>query len=153
MSGQERLNEFLQAVDEWISCKGLPEIKPNEQAETILNMKSQDLNSLSAKECLGYAYELYAHSEYLESIKAKEKIVLEWSNSSIWYIIAPSLDSYGTGYTKWEQKYYSAIKENPLASEILKIKKHAESRLSMIESKSFKVQKMADTLSNLSKVK
>jgi hypothetical protein len=153
MSGQERLNEFLQAIDEWISCKNLPNIEPVKDIEDILNMGSADLNALSSRECLGYAYELYAYAEYLESIKAKEKIVLEWADSSIWYIISQSLDDYGGSYTKWEQKYYSAVKENPLASEILKIKKHAESRVSMMDGKSNRVQKMADTLSNLSRIK
>jgi hypothetical protein len=153
MSGQKKLDEFLDAIEEWTSCKNLPSIEPTEGIDDILNMNSADLNSLSSKECLGYAYELYGYSEYLESVKAKEKIVLEWANSSIWYIISQSLDSYGTSYTKWEQKYYSAVKENPLASEILKIKKHAEARVSILDGKSSKIQKMADTLNNLSRVK
>lgn len=153
MSGQEKLNEFLESVDAWIVCKGLPTIKKNTYAEDILNMKSQELSILSSRECLMYAYELYAYGEYVESIKVKQKIVLDWANSSIWYIISQSLDSYGGSYTKWEQKYYSAVKENPLASEILKIKKHAEARLANVESMSSKIQRMADTLSNLSKTK
>ena len=33
------------------------------------------------------------------------------------------MSQYGDKYTKWQEKYYSAIKENPLASEIFKIKK------------------------------
>ncbi len=153
MSGKEKLEQFLLAIDEWIECKGLPKIEENESVSTVLNMRSDELRLLSPKECLFYAYELYAHAEYLESVRAKEKIVLEWSNSSLWYIISKSMESYGTNYTKWEQKYYSAIRENPLASEILKIKKHAESRVSIIDGKSNRVQKMADTLSNLSRIK
>ena len=153
MSGEQKLDEFLQAIDNWIDCKGLPKIEQKEDIEAILNMRSNEISHLSAKECLAYAYELYAYSDYLESIKAKEKIVLDWADSSIWYIRSKLLDSYGNGYTKWEQKYYSAVKENPLASDILKIKKHAEARLSTVEGKSNKVLRMADTLSNLSKTR
>ena len=153
MSGEQKLDEFLQAIDNWIDCKGLPKIEQKEDIEAILNMRSNEIGHLSAKECLAYANELYAYSDYLESIKAKEKIVLDWADSSIWYIISKLLDSYGNGYTKWEQKYYSAVKENPLASDILKIKKHAEARLSTVEGKSNKVLRMADTLSNLSKTR
>jgi len=153
MSGEQKLDEFLQAIDNWIDCKGLPKIEQKEDIEAILNMRSNEIGHLSAKECLAYAYELYAYSDYLESIKAKEKIVLDWADSSIWYIISKLLDSYGNGYTKWEQKYYSAVKENPLASDILKIKKHAEARLSTVGGKSNKVLRMADTLSNLSKTR
>jgi len=153
MTGEEKLNEFLNAIDEWISSKGVLEIKKNEDVEKILNLKSEDINALSSKECLTYAYELYAYSDYIESVKAKEKIILEWANSSIWYIISRSLDNYGTSYTKWQQKYYSAISENPLASSILKLKNHAEARVSSIDGKSSKIQKMADTLTNLAKIK
>ena len=153
MSGEQKLDEFLQAIDNWIDCKGLPKIEQKEDIEAILNMRSNEISHLSAKECLAYAYELYASSDSLESIKAKEKIVLDWADSSSWYIIAKLLDSYGNGYTKWEQKYYSAVKENPLASDILKIKKHAEARLSTVEGKSNKVLRMADTLSNLYKTR
>ena len=153
MTGEEKLNEFLNAIDEWISSKGVLEIQKNEDVEKILNLRSEDINALSSKECLTYAYELYAYSDYIESVKAKEKIILEWANSSIWYIISRSLDNYGTSYTKWQQKYYSAISENPLASSILKLKNHAEARVSSIDGKSSKTQKMADTLTNLAKIK
>ena len=153
MTGEKKLEEFLDAINDWISCKGLIKLERNDEVEAILNMNSSDLNHLSAKECLSHAYELYAYADYVESVKAKEKIVLEWAESSIWYIISKSLDNYGTTYTKWEQKYYSAVKENPLASEILKIKKYAEARLAMVEGKSNKVLRMADTLSNLSKTR
>ncbi len=153
MTGEKKLEEFLDAINDWISCKGLIKLERNDEVEVILNMNSSDLNHLSAKECLSHAYELYAYADYVESVKAKEKIVLEWAESSIWYIISKSLDNYGSTYTKWEQKYYSAVKENPLASDILKIKKHAESRLSIIEGKSARIQKMADILNNLSRTR
>lgn len=153
MTGEEKLTEFLNAIDEWTSSKGVPEIQKNEDVEKILNLRSEDINALTSKECLAYAYELYAYSDYIESVKAKEKIILEWANSSIWYIISRSLDNYGTSYTKWQQKYYSAISENPLASSILKLKNHAEARVSSIDGKSAKIQKMADTLTNLAKIK
>jgi hypothetical protein len=154
MSGEKKLEEFLQTIDEWISCKNLPKVDHKEDIEALINMSAQDISHLSSKECLAYAYELYAYADHLESIKAKEKIALDWADSSIWYIISKSLDDYGNGYTKWEQKYYSAVKENPLAaSEILKIKKYAEARLAMVEGKSNKVLRMADTLCNLSKTR
>lgn len=153
MSGEKKLEEFLQTIDEWVACKGLPKVEQKEDIEAILNMRSQEISQLSAKECLAFAYELYAYSDYLESVKSKEKIALDWADSSIWYIISKSLDNYGTTYTKWEQKYYSAVKENPLAYEILRIKKHAEARLSTVDGKASKVLRMADTLSNLSKTR
>lgn len=153
MTGEEKLNEFLEAVNAWVSSKYIVEIKEPTEATHILNFKKDHLTELTGEECLYYAYELHAYSEYIETIRAKENAILEWADSSIWYIISTAMQNYGTQYTKWQEKYYSAIKENPLASEILKIKHHAEARVGSINGKYERVQKMADILNNLSRTK
>ena len=61
------------------------------------------------------------------------------------------MNQYGGQYTKWQEKYYSAIKENPLASEILKVKNHAESRVKLLNGKADRIQNMAQILNSLSK--
>ena len=35
MSGEQKLEEFLQTIDDWISCKGLPKIDQKEGIEAI----------------------------------------------------------------------------------------------------------------------
>lgn len=151
MSGEERLLEFTSAVEEWLSSKNLANIQENENIEQILNMKSDHLKILTGEECLSKAYELYAYGEYIEFTKVKEKIVLEWADSSIWYIISTTMQNYGTQYTKWQEKYYSAIKENPLATDILRVRNHAEARVSLLNGKSERIQKMAEILNNLAR--
>ena len=160
MTGEEKLNEFLEAIDEWISCKNIMSPKgPRKNLDgeykgnisKILEFTSDTLKRLTAEECLAYAYELHNYGEYLESVKAKEKIVLEWADGSIWYIISTVMHNYGGQYAKWQEKYYGAIKENPLASEILKVKNHAEARVSLLDGKAARVQKMADILNSLSR--
>ena len=161
MTGEERLNEFLQAVDDWIECKNIisargPIKRPKSEEyrgniSRLLNFSADDIKRLTGEECLAYAYELHAYSEYLESVKAKENIVLEWADSSLWYIISTAMNQYGTQYTKWQEKYYSAIKENPLASEILKVRNHAEARVKMLSGKADRMQNMAQTLNSLSR--
>jgi len=161
MTGEEKLNEFLQAVDDWIACKNIIPAKgptkkrKNEEyrgnVSKILGFDADQLKMLTAEECLAYAYELHAYGEYLESVKAKESIVLEWADSSIWYIISTVIQNYGTQYTKWQEKYYSAVKENPLASQILKVKNHAEARVKLLNGKADRVQSMAHILNSLSK--
>jgi len=151
MSGEEKLNKFLEAMDSWLSCKSLPSIDDNPQVKMILNMKSEEIQGLSREECACYAYELYAYSEYIEGVKVKEKMILDWAEASIWYIISTVIQNYGDKFAKWQQKYYSAIKENPTASDILKIKNHAEARVTTLDGKSERIQKMADILTNLSR--
>ena len=77
MTGEERLNEFMEAVENWTSSKSLPKIQENETVSMILNMKSLSLDKLTREECLACAYELYAHAEYIHSIKSKEEVVLD----------------------------------------------------------------------------
>ena len=151
MSGEERLNEFINAVEDWKSSKSIATVKENEEIEIILNLKTEDIKSLSSEVQASYAYELYAYSEYIETQKAKESIILEWAESSIWYIISTVMNIYGSQYTKWQEKYYSAIRENPLASEILKVKNHAEARVKILSGKADRVQSMANILTNLSR--
>ena len=160
MTGEEKLNEFLQAVDDWIACKNIMsptgprqghDVEYRGNISKILGFTSDTLKILTAEECLAYAYELHNYGEYLESVKAKEKIVLEWADGSIWYIISTVMHNYGGQYAKWQEKYYGAIKENPLAADILKIKNHAESRVSLLDGKAARVQKMSDILNSLSR--
>ena len=68
MTGEERLNEFMEAVENWTSSKSLPKIQENETISMILNMKSLSLDKLTREECLSCAYELYAHAEYILSL-------------------------------------------------------------------------------------
>lgn len=150
MTGEEKLNEFLQAIASWLASKNLPLVDENPKIKTILNMNTAEIQALSSDECASYAYELYAYSEYIEGVRTKEKIILDWTNASIWYIVSTAMRNYDK-YTKWEEKYYSAIHADPLANDILKIKNHAESRVTMLNGKSERIQKMADILTNLSR--
>ena len=151
MSGEEKLNEFIEAVEAWKSSKSIAPIEENTEIKIILNLKTQGIKSLSGEDRAAYAYELYAYAEYIESQKVKESIILDWAESSIWYIISQSINQYGDKYTKWQEKYYSAVRENPLASEILKIKNHAEARVKTLEGTANRVQSMAQILNNLSR--
>lgn len=147
------LSEFLGNVDRWTKSKSLPEVESNPNVGWVLNLDHEQLRGLGATSCLEHAYELYSYAEYLETLKVKEKNILEWSESSIWFIISKEMGNYGTEFTKWQIKYYSAIAENPLASEILKVKNHAAARVETLDGKSKRVTKMADTLTNLARRK
>ena len=151
MSGETRLNEFVEAVETWKSSKQLPPITENENINKLVDLKSLDIKQLTAEEKASGAYELYVYAEYLEQARTKEKIILDWAESSIWYIIADRVSQYGDKYTKWQEKYYSAVKENPLASEVFKIKNHAEARVKTLDGTVDRVQRMAEILNNLSK--
>jgi hypothetical protein len=151
--GEEILQEFLENIDRYTKSLHLSEVKENQNISDLLNFQFSDFEKLTAVECSSAAYQLYAYAEYIETEKAKQKNILDWAESSIWFIISGTLDQYGDKFTKWQVKYYPAIKENPLASEILKIKNYAESKVKILEGKCERVMRMADVLSNLSRKK
>jgi hypothetical protein len=151
MSGEEKLAEFLQAVDDWTKSKYLVEVKRPEEIDQILNASSEEIKSWNHDACNVAAFKLYAYAEYIETQKVKEKNILEWSESSIWFIISGVMDQYGGQYAKWQQKYFDACRENPTASQILKIKNHAEARVRTLEGKHSRIIKMAEILSNLAR--
>lgn len=158
MNGEDKLAEFMQALEDWKTSKYLrSNTKKDQQYESrinrLLNMDEDQLKHLTADECLIKAYQLYAHAEYVETVKVKENIILDWAESSIWFIISKVLNQYGGQYSKWQEKYYSAIRENPLASEIIKIKKHAEARVQTLEGKHQLIMKMAEILTSLARRK
>ena len=151
MTGEEKLNKFLEAMESWLASKSLPLVDDNPQIKMILNMNSEEIRGLSSEECACYAYELYAYSEYVEGVRTKEKIILDWAEASIWYIISPVIQNYGGKFAKWQEKYYSAVQENPMTNDLLTIKIHAEARVTTLDGKSERIQKMADILTNLSR--
>ena len=100
LNGQQKLEEFLQAVEDWKSSKYLVEVEPPEDAEKALNADFEVIKSWSAETCNMYAFKLYAYAEYIETAKAKEKNTLEWAESSVWFIIGSTMNQYGGQYSK-----------------------------------------------------
>jgi hypothetical protein len=150
---EDKSTEFVNAIEEWVSSKFLARVDPPKEIEAVINADFGEMQSWSQEACYINAFRLYAYSEYLAGVKAKEKIVFDWAEGAIWFIIGSTLDQYGDGFTKWEKKYYCAVKENPLATKILKVKNHAQARISSIDGKQERMIKMADTLNNMARRK
>lgn len=153
--GEEILKEFLDNIERYTSSIYLAEVDKEklENISNILNFKFSDFERMTSLECSSAAFQLYAYAEYTESEKAKQKNILDWADSSIWFIISGTLDQYGDKYTKWQAKFYPAVKENPLASQILKVKNYAEAKFKILDGKHERIIKMADILNNLSRTK
>ena len=153
MNGEERYNLFLSNIDTWIGTEGVAKFEIRPEVEEAINMDTSDIRSLSPQKCLEMSYELYCYAEYLDSILAKQETALEWAEDSIMYIISDKLDQYGDKYTKWQEKYFRAVKENPLACEIIKVKNTASARVRILENKIQTIKKLSEVLTNLSKRK
>ena len=93
MTGEEKLNEFLEAIDEWVACKNIisprgPRKNPDGEYKgnisKILGFTSDTLKRLTAEECLAYAYELHNYGEYLESVKESHSWMVKLQEFKKW---------------------------------------------------------------------
>lgn len=151
MNGEERFNKFVEDIENWIQGVGRLKIERNEEVEKYLNLDIAQLKRLSSEECNIGAYCLTAYAEYLQNVLAKEKMALEWADDGIWYIISDKLNNYGGQYAKWQEKYYSAIKENPIAKEMTRVKINAQARITSVEHSIENTKKLSEILLNLSR--
>ena len=151
LTNEQKVNEFLQKVDDWIEDRNIDLAEKNEEVAEIMSMKSDDIRSLSQEKALSFSFVLFSHAEYLQTLHNKEKTVVEFCSDSIWFIVADKMDNYGGQYAKWEMRYYSAIKENPLAAELNRLKLTAEARINRLSGKSDSVKKMASVLQEIAR--
>ena len=151
LTNEQKVNEFLQKVDDWIEDRNIDLAEKNEEVAEIMSMKSDDIRSLSQEKALSFSFVLFSHAEYLQNLHNKEKTVVEFCSDSIWFIVADKMDNYGGQYAKWEMRYYSAIKENPLAAELNRLKLTAEARINRLSGKIAAVKKMASVLHDIGK--
>ena len=151
LTNEQKVNEFLQKVDDWIEDRNIDLAEKNEEVAEIMSMKSDDIRSLSQEKALSFSFVLFSHAEYLQTLHNKEKTVVEFCSDSIWFIVADKMDNYGGQYAKWEMRYYSAIKENPLAAELNRLKLTAEARINRLSGKIDAAKRMASVLHDIGK--
>ena len=148
-----KANEFLQKINDWIDDRNADLVQKNEQAEYIINLPSGELNNMEPRAASSYSFVLFAHSEYLQTLYNKEKSVVDFCDSSIWFIVADKMNNYGGQYAKLQEKYFSAVKENPLASELNRLKLSAEARINRLSGKADITKKMANILQDIGRKK
>jgi hypothetical protein len=67
--------------------------------------------------------------------------------------LAQQFNNYGDQYTKWDIKYNSAVKENPMAKKLNTLKNNAKARLTLLECRAEHIKKMGDIMIELSRKK
>jgi len=151
MSGEEKYNKFVEDIDKWLKNIGLVEIRANEEVEILLEINPSDLKKLTHDQMLIGAYNLTCYADYLQKIMSREQIAFDWAEDAIWYIVSGKLNNYGEKYTKWQDKYYSAIKENPIANQLLRVKKSAEAKIKTLTNHIDNIKKLSDILESLAR--
>ena len=151
LTNEQKVTEFLSKVDDWIEDRNADLSKQNEEVESIMALTSEQVRSLGQEKCLSYSFILFAHAEYLQGVYNKEKTVVEFCDDSIWFMIGDKLHNYGGQYSKWQERYYSAVKENPMTTELNRLKIMSQARLNRLTGKVDNIKRMATLLQDLGK--
>lgn len=152
----KHVEEFLNKIDDWKELNHIVESSPlEEDVREYMNIPFSKIKTMGYTETLHAAYVLHSYANHLANVLGREQAVLEWADHSIYHIVASKVENYKSpdGYTKWEQKYYSAVKENPLANELFKLKMHCLTRVKSVEKTISSVEKMAQTLEQIARNK
>lgn len=140
----DRLQEFLDKIDNYISCQNISSPRFNEEFAVAETFDTETLSLLTQDECFNYAYMLYQYADHVASERSKQENVVRWCESSLNSILAQEMDN--QEIAKYEIKVARVLFENELAKKIDEWKKHAESRLAKLVSREYNIRRKADIL-------
>ena len=141
----EQLENFRKAVDDYVSLRGVKQVEFSEDFHVANELDLDVMDKLTQQECFNYAYTLYQYANYIQDEINSQRIILDWCNSKLNYVIANNQDNFPQ-YTKHEMKIPLMIKENSFASKIDSWKMVAQARLQTLEGKDTITKRKADCL-------
>jgi len=144
MTAEDRLNDFISKVEQYIESKSLGPRDIDDECLASDGLSVDELQNLSKDDCFAHAYKLYQYADHIANEKANQENVCRWCELSLNSIMAQEIDN-GL-IAKYEMKVAKVLLENELAATISKWKQHAESRLAKLSSREFNVRKKADIL-------
>ena len=140
----EKLTEFLQNIDEYITCKHLGVSKFNPEWALAETFDISTMQSLTQQECFDYAFMLYQYADHINHERAEQQNISSWCDSSLNIILAKEFDN--QVIAKHEIKVANVLRRNVLAETIYKWKQNADSRLAILSNREYNIRKKADIL-------
>ena len=141
------LEDHLDSINRYIDESNCKFATFQQEFLLIADMDSDELFKKTRDELFNCAYLLYAYSSYLQDEVNKNKIVLNWCNGQLDYLLAKHRDDYGfTKYTKHEAKIPIMCLENSYAGKVMDAKLAAESRLQALDGKVYEIKRLGDVL-------
>lgn len=147
MTAAERLKEFLDGIDSYITAKNITPTKFNPEFAMAETLSLENLDKLTQDECFGYAYQLMQYVDHVGTERAQCENVMRWCENSLQSIISEALSSgVWDTYAKHETKVATILRNDDLARKINEWKLTAQGRLENIKSREYNVRRKADIL-------
>ena len=147
MTAAERLKEFLDGIDRYISGKNITPTKFNAEFAMAETLSLDSLEKLTQDECFGYAYQLLQYVDHVATERAQCENVIRWCENSLQSIISELLSSgVWDTYAKHETKVATILRNDDLAHKINEWKITAQGRLENIKTREYNIRRKADIL-------
>ena len=147
MTAADRLKEFLDGIDRYISGKNITPSKFNPEFAIAETLSLENLENLTQDECFGHAYQLMQYVDHVGTERAHCENVIRWCENSLQSIISEQLASgVWDQYAKHETKVATILRNNDLAKKINEWKLTAQGRLENLKSREYNIRRKADIL-------
>jgi len=147
LTAAERLKEFLDGIDSYITAKNITPTVFNPEFAMAETLSLENLDKLTQDECFGYAYQLMQYVDHVGTERAQCENVMRWCENSLQSIISEALNSgVWDTYAKHETKVATILRNDDLARKINEWKLTAQGRLENIKSREYNVRRKADIL-------
>jgi hypothetical protein len=140
----EKLTEFLQNINQYITCKHLGVSKFNPEWAIAETFDISTIQSLTQQECFDYAFMLYQYADYIGYDRAQQQNISRWCESSLNTVLSKELDN--QIIAKHEIKVANVLRSNVLAETIDKWKQNADSKLAILSNREYNIRRKADIL-------
>lgn len=147
MNAADRLKNFLDGIDAYITAKNITPTPFNPEFALAETFNLEQMQKLTNDECLNYAYQLYQYADHLSHERAHCENVVRWCDNSLQSIIVDELrHGVWDQYAKHETKIATIIRDNEVAHKVNEWKLTAEGRLENLKSREYNVRRKADIL-------
>ena len=147
MTAAERLKQFLDGIETYITGKNITPTKFNAEFALAETLSLQDLERLTQDECFGHAYQLMQYVDHVGTERAHCENVIRWCENSLQSIISEQLAcGVWDQYAKHETKVATILRNDELAKKINEWKLTAQGRLENLKSREYNIRRKADIL-------
>jgi len=146
LNAADRLKDFLDRIETYISCKNLAPTKFSEEFALAETLSLEQMDRLTRDDCFNFAYMLYQYADHVASEKASQETVMNWCEGSLNIIISSEIQDMAGEYLKHDIKVANILRSHDLARKIKDWQDVAKARLAKIVSREYNVRRKADIL-------
>lgn len=150
---QQKLVEAEKILDDYSKSIGTTALKFNNEVETILGLKIDELRRFNEEECGLNAYCLAQYATFIQKEVNRHSAKLKWANHNLDIVVAKVSTNYGDKFTKWEVKRSLVVNDNEFAKALNKIVLEATLRVEELSFISSRIDKMSQILIELQKTR